>query len=134
MVELAAAYPQGAVSVRELSGLLLVSVKYLEQNLAVLKGAGLVKSARGAGGGYAIARQPADIRLSEVVLALEGSFSLVDCIADPESCPLHVSCPTRDIWREVSNAMENTLDGISMQDLVERKRLKCRSGALVYNI
>jgi len=134
MVELAAAYPHEAVSVKELSGLMLVSVKYLEQILAALKGAGLVKSVRGAGGGYTIARQPEDVHLSEVVLALEGSFSLVDCIDDPNSCPLHASCPTRDTWMELSNTMLSTLGGISMQDLVERKQLKCRTAALVYNI
>jgi len=134
MVELAAAYPSEAVSVKELSGLMSVSVKYLEQILATLKGAGLVNAARGAAGGYAIARHPAEIRLSEVVSALEGSFALVNCIEDPQSCPMHGTCPTRDTWQELGDALLRTLDAITMQDLVDRKRMKCRPAALVYNI
>ena len=134
MTELAAAYPQGTVSVKELSALVGVSVKYLEQILGTLKGAGLVTAARGAGGGYAIARPPGEMRLSEVVLALEGSLGLVDCVDRPESCLKHGTCPTRDTWLELSHALMRTLEGTTLQDLVERKMRKGRPSASSYNI
>ena len=134
MIDLALAYPDRAIPVKELALTERVSVKYLEQIMAALKAAGLAKAARGVRGGYALARPPASIKLTDVFKALEGSPELVECLDHPELCPLQRGCPTRPTWLQMREAMIAVLDGTTLQDLAERKKLKAGSAGEMYNI
>ena len=69
-----------------------ISAKYLEQLMAVLKSAGLVRSVRGAKGGYVLARPSNEIRLSEVFHCLEGTVTTVECVQDAECCQRAAGC------------------------------------------
>jgi Rrf2 family protein len=79
---------------------------------------------RGSGGGYALARPPTEIRLDEILQALEGPLSVVDCVSDGSVCDRSCHCATRDTWTELSRVIESTLAGITLQDLLSRQQLK----------
>jgi len=104
-----------------------ISLHYLEHIIAPLVGAGIVRSTRGARGGLQLTRRPGEIKLSEVVRLLEGAITPVDCVIDPESCTRSGFCVTREVWGEMKKAIDNTLKAITLQDLVEREKVKERA-------
>jgi Rrf2 family cysteine metabolism transcriptional repressor len=67
-------------------------------------------------------RQPDKIKLSEVVRLLEGAMTPVDCVSEPESCSRSALCVTRQVWIEMKKAIDETLNSITLQDLVERQK------------
>lgn len=101
-----------------------ISIRYLEQIIIPLKISRLVKSIRGAGGGYILARKPSKIKLGEILNSLEGSCCLVDCIEDKEYCDRIPICPTYDVWKEASNLLKNYFDKITLQDLLSIAKKK----------
>ena len=100
------------------------SPRYLEHLLISLKVAGLVRSVRGAHGGFTLARAPSQIRLSEIIQAMEGPIAPVACVDDPGSYSRSAFCAARDVWLEVKRAVDNVLDSITLQDLAERQLKK----------
>ena len=131
--ELAKHYGEGPIMVRQIAKRQEISVRYLEQILNSLRTADLVKSTRGARGGYELARQPEDISIGEIVRNLEGPFDIVSCTGDVE-CGSIAECVTCDIWTEVKKAIEGVLNNISLADLVEKDRLRNESGNTDYAI
>ena len=106
-----------------------VSVKYLEQIVRVLRPAGILRSARGAKGGYALAKSPDAIRMDEVFERLEGHISPVECLHGAKSCEREGVCPTRWFWRELDDHMRMFLKGMTLARFVERERaLKTEKG------
>ena len=97
-----------------------ISIRYLEQIIIPLKINKLVKSIRGAGGGYTLARQPSQIKLSEILHALEGTCCLVECVEDDEYCVRIGNCATHEIWSEASQMLKGYFDSLTLQDLVKR--------------
>jgi Rrf2 family protein len=120
MVDLAVKHGKGPILLKDVSRSQEISEKYLSQIIIPLKTAGLVKSFRGAHGGYTLQRDPAKINLLEVVSALEGDLSLVECVASPTSCSRTDICVTQEVWHQVSRAMVSTLAGITLADLATR--------------
>ncbi|MFP4027606.1 MAG: RrF2 family transcriptional regulator [Candidatus Brocadiia bacterium] len=120
LVELARAYPEDNLSVREIAERQDISAKYLEHIMAQLKTAGIVRSVRGIHGGYCLAQTPGDCHLSEVFEAVEGSAAPVECVDEPEVCPLKEKCTTRKTWAEVKEAIMEVLERTTLQDLLER--------------
>jgi len=101
-----------------------ISIRYLEQIIIPLKINRLVKSVRGAGGGYTLAREPGDIRLSEILHALEGSCCLVECMEDPDFCDRIETCPTYDIWKGASERLKDYFSGLTLRDVIEAAEKK----------
>jgi len=134
LVQIAGARPGASIPVQEIARGQRVSVKYLEHIVAALKTAGLVRSARGTRGGYALARPPKSIRLSEVIRALEGPPVVVECVDAPETCCRHATCAARDVWVRIRKAIDGVLDGTSLEDLLEAARSKDGSAPLSYTI
>lgn len=97
-----------------------ISKKYLEQLFIPLRKAGIVEGVRGPSGGYRLSREPTHIHLDEVFEILEGSLSIADCLDSPDSCKHSGGCATQEVWRQISQAIEDTLGGISLADLLER--------------
>jgi len=124
MAELARVYPEEALSLKDVAEQQQLSVKYLEQIMRALKSSGLVKSVRGAHGGYELAKAPGEITLRDVFDALEGSAALAECVEDPDSCPMHKTCPTRDIWVQMTESVTGILDKTTLQDIVNRMKEK----------
>ena len=108
-----------------------LSRKYLHALLTDLKSAGLVRSIRGVTGGFVLARDPAEIRLSEVYHAVEGPVSLVDCVTDTDACDRSTGCTARQVWQELSDGIENLLENITLESLItpeKKTRSKSASG------
>ncbi|TET27897.1 Rrf2 family transcriptional regulator [Candidatus Aerophobetes bacterium] len=134
MLDLALNSGKGPVLLRDIAKRQEVSEKYLEHSITTLRKAGLVRSIRGARGGYVLAKLPSQIRLSEIMEVLEGSMAPVECVDDPQVCQRAQLCVTRDIWAEMKEAIDNILESITLQDMVERQNRKKNSKAIVYNI
>ncbi len=119
MFELGKNYGHGPLMMATISERQKISVKYLHLILSTLKQAGLVESSRGIKGGFNLTMPPAEIQVREIFVALEGPLALVDCVADKSICELAPTCPTRPLWIELTRAINNTLDQLSLLDLVE---------------
>ncbi len=94
-----------------------ISEQYLEHLMGPLKVAGLVKSSRGASGGFTLAKEPKFIKVGDIIRAVEGSTALVDCVDDSASCSRAIDCLTRRIWVKAKEAMDGVFDSFSLQDL-----------------
>ncbi len=119
ILELALAYGAGPLQIKTIAERQNISAKYLEQLVAIIKTAGLVRSIRGPRGGYVLARPPQDIKLSDIFRFLEGSVFTVECVENKEACEQYADCVTRRLWVEVNDAILNVLDNKTLQDLVE---------------
>ena len=119
MLELAINHQGGPLPLKTMAQRQGISAKYLEQLLIPLKGAGMVKSVRGARGGYLLAMDPGEIRLSAIVRALEGPVAIVDCVEDPDCCARQPACVAHLLWKRLNQLMEGYLDSITLAELRE---------------
>ena len=96
--------------------------KYLEQILLGLRNAGILVSKRGVGGGYSLSRSPENINLGEIIRAVEGSLSPVNCVSigSHVNCPEESSCGLYSVMLEVRDAVSSVLDNTSLKDVVRR--------------
>jgi Rrf2 family protein len=134
MLDLALHYGKEPVLLRDIARRQEVSEKYLEHSVSALRKAGLVRSIRGARGGYMLAKPPSEIRLSEIMEVLEGSMAPVECVDDSQVCHRVNLCVTRDIWAKMKEAIDNILESITLQDMVEQQKEKESSKTTIYNI
>ncbi|MEW5991341.1 MAG: Rrf2 family transcriptional regulator [Chloroflexota bacterium] len=122
MVQLGRHVGAGPASLAEIAAAEDLPRAYLEQLAMVLRDAGLVVSTRGAHGGYELARDPAEIRMSEVLRALEGPIAPMICATDdPDhatTCDRTSSCTVNFLWVRVRDAIAGALDGMTLADLV----------------
>ena len=124
VLELAVGYGQGPLQLKVIAQHQDISVKYLEQIIAMLKSGGLVRSVRGAKGGYILAKSPNQVKLSDVFACLEGPVNTVDCIENQNYCARAADCLSRQVWTQVQNAINNVLQSITLQDLVAKAKDK----------
>lgn len=102
-----------------------ISIRYLEQLLSKLKKAGLVKSIRGAQGGYVLAGNAEDISVGDVLRALEGDLTPVDCteLTDTEeTCSSSKYCVTKTVWKRINDSIAKTVDSIYLDELADEAR------------
>jgi Rrf2 family protein len=102
---------------------------YLEQLLTTLRRAGFIRSVRGPQGGHALVRDPAELVVSEVIVALEGSIMPIDCLDESSACSKGGGCAQRDMWQAVRDAILGVLDNTTVSDLAERDRAVSAGGA-----
>jgi len=113
------------ISLRDISLRQDISLQYLEQLFNKLKKANLVKSTRGAGGGYLLAKEAERINSGDIIRAVEGPIVLVDCILagkkinknGPKKCKKIEDCTIRVLLEEVTQRINQTLDATSLKDL-----------------
>lgn len=105
-------------SIAERQGL---SEAYLEQLMAGLRKAGLVKSVRGAQGGYVLGDSPDKITVGEIIRSLEGSMAPVDCVIENEvsECEKAEYCVTRIVWAKIRDSINQVVDSITLQDMID---------------
>lgn len=127
MLDLALHFNEGAIQIKGICERQDVSEQYLKNLLVSLRVANLVRSVRGPRGGFTLARPPSQIRVIEIIRAMEGSIALADCIDTPEICSRADLCVTRDLWTEMGDAMNAVVESTSLQDLVERQTQKQES-------
>jgi Rrf2 family protein len=115
---------QGPTSVRDIAERTGLPQPYLEQILLALKGAGLVRSKRGVGGGYVIARPPEAITLGQIVSAVDGPIVAGDFGRPHENgaCEHEGQCVLLAVWSDVGEHMREHLDSFTLADMVARAR------------
>ncbi len=124
MYDLALHMGQGPISLKSVAARQQISEHYLEQLMGQLRKAGLVKSTRGAQGGYLLVKQPTEITVGDIVRVMEGPIAPVDCLLsnDPAAsdyCPKTSRCVTRNVWQKVGESIEGVLDSITLSDLCQ---------------
>ena len=136
---------EGKIALREVADREHISQKYLEQLVRPLMKAGLLKSVRGKGGGYMMAKDPAEVRAGDILRAVEGSTAPVACDGIDNSCARSDLCSTVKFWRGLDDVIEKYVDGVTLADLaavpeinfdiklyVERNSLRFRGGLLPF--
>lgn len=114
----------GPIALATLADRNRLPVKFLEQIMATLKHAGIVRTTLGAHGGYAIAADPSAVTLGRVIRLLDGALAPLSCVSlryyEPCSCPDEATCPLRDTMLDVRDAMLEVLDAQTLADLSAR--------------
>jgi Rrf2 family protein len=116
--------PATPTSVRDIAERTGLPQPYLEQILLALKGAGLVRSKRGVGGGYVLAREPAEITLGQIVSAVDGPIAVGD-FGEPHqdgACDHEGQCVLLSVWGMVSEHMRRKLDELTLDDIASMAR------------
>jgi Rrf2 family iron-sulfur cluster assembly transcriptional regulator len=94
--------------------------RYLAKIIQDLRRSGLIRSVRGAGGGYVLNAAPEQITLGAVWDALEGPFVPVECLRTNAACSMSEECVTREVWAELEQRVRALLDSVTVKDLVRR--------------
>ena len=131
MLELAEEYGKGPLQIKVMAQNQDISIKYLEQLMTILKTSGFIRSIRGPRGGYLLAKDPGQVKLSEIFTALEGPLVTAECVEDKNYCARASDCVTRQLWTQVQNVIYNLLDSMTLKDLVKKTKDK---KALYYQI
>jgi Rrf2 family protein len=124
MIELAGSPENEPVLMGKIAERQGFSRKYLHALLTSLKEAGLVQSIRGSRGGYLLARSADEIRISDVVEALEGPLAIVDCLNRDDICSRTDDCLARGMWKELNTVMAGVLTNTTLADLTNKKKEK----------
>jgi len=129
MLDLALHYGQGPIALKHVAERQNISEHYLEQLVVILRRAGLVRSMRGAQGGYTLSREPGKITLGDVIRSLEGPISPVDCVSeeDPEYCSRAGFCITRGIWEKIRDNIAGILDSTTLEDMCRQAEQLARA-------
>ena len=101
-----------------------ISDKYLAQITHQLSRAGLLQSARGAQGGYRLARQPEDYSVGEILRIVEGSLAPVSCLDCTTPCDKIDSCLTIGLYKKIQDAVDGVVDHTSLADIINEYRAK----------
>lgn len=125
MIELARNYGEGPTPLKTIARDNDLSEHYLEQLAAPLRNAGLIKSIRGAYGGYILPREPKEISAGDIIRVLEGPIALVEGIEDEEPAK-------QALWRRVTQAVKEVLDTTTLEDLINHEKDTMQEGYMFY--
>ncbi|MCM2129904.1 Fe-S cluster assembly transcriptional regulator IscR [Larsenimonas rhizosphaerae] len=123
MLDLAIRQNQGPLSLADISKRQEISLSYLEQLFSRLRRQGLVKSVRGPGGGYLLNHAPADITVSAIIDAVNESIDATRCQGLGD-CHHGDTCLTHHLWCDLSEAIHDFLDGITLGELLDRREVQ----------
>jgi len=121
ILELSLSYGKGLIKISDISKRKDIPLKYLEQILLQLKGAGYVNSKRGPEGGYYLVKKPSEITLGEIIRLMEGFTSPISCVS--KSCKLkdrcndETRCPFRPIWKDIRDMVNGVVDRVNFEDM-----------------
>lgn len=101
-----------------------ISDKYLEQIIHILSKSGFVQSARGAQGGYRLARKPADYTVGEILRLVEGSLAPVSCLDCGNGCDRMDRCITISLYKKIQDAVDSVVDHTTLQDMIDEYQAK----------
>ncbi|AQR93897.1 MULTISPECIES: RrF2 family transcriptional regulator [Clostridium] len=118
MVELAANYGGAPVSIKAISKKENLSEYYLEQLFSPLRRANVIRSIRGAQGGYVLCKPPREITVGDIMTILEGPVEIADCI-DGVECDSSDCCATKAVWEKIKNSIDSVMNSITLQDILD---------------
>ena len=116
LIDLAQRGSDGPIDLGSVAERQAIPETYLAKLVVPLRNAGIIRSARGAKGGYELSRSPSEIAVLDVVEVLEGRSSLLECTDHPELCSRSADCPTLPIWTGLEKVMRDYLEGITVGD------------------
>lgn len=132
MIYLAIYGRENPVLAQSIADNLNMSKKYLESLLISLKNAELIRSVRGYKGGYILAKNPKNITALNIVNALDGSLSLIDCVPEPSLCEKAEICTARELWEQLTNAMTELLKSHTLESLAQAEMRKNKPAVMYY--
>lgn len=119
MLDVAENSGDGNVAIKDIAKRQEISIKYLEQIVNMLCKGGMLKSQRGAQGGYRLTRQPSEYTIGEILRVTEGSIAPIDCLENEiNECPRAAICKTIKFWQGLYDKVNEYLDGITLEDLI----------------
>lgn len=125
MLDLALCEKDKYIALKDIAERQQISVKYLEQIISVLGHAGYVRSVRGTGGGYMLAKEPKDYTVGMILRLTEGSLAPVSCLEnETNTCPRADQCVTLSVWEKLYDAINGVVDSITLEDLVKETKAK----------
>lgn len=130
MYFLARHYGEGPISLRRIAAHEKLSEHYLEQLISPLRKGGLVRSIRGAYGGYHLSYEPHEITVGDIIRILEGPIAPVECVTQERerNCSHLDDCVTRFIWKELQDRITQVLDSITLEDILQEEQKKKENG------
>ena len=124
MLDLALCDDGTFVPLKEIAERQQISIKYLEQIVSLLSRAGFVKSVRGTGGGYKLAKKPEEYTVGMILRLTEGNLAPVSCLEFEENtCPRAAECSTLCVWQKLYGAINSVVDNITLADLADNKEI-----------
>jgi Rrf2 family transcriptional regulator, cysteine metabolism repressor len=136
LFELSKRADKGPTRIEDIAKAQGIPQRFLEVLLNELKHAGLVEARRGPRGGYLLVKDPKTVTVGEVLEAVQGAFTPVECLPDPTSadCLYRGDCVFLSLWEEVRCAVQSVYDGTTLQDLLDREAVRVASTAYNYSI
>lgn len=125
MIELTRNYGKRHIPLKEIANKHKLSVHYLEQLATSLRNNGLIKSVRGAGGGYLLTKDPKEIIVGDIITALEGPIMFVEELENEEAAQ-------RALWNKLRNAVKDILDSLTLMDLLEMEKKETTDQYMFY--
>lgn len=117
---------QGPISIQEIASVQNIPLKFLQQILISLKVDGFVKSRKGPGGGYTLARSSSSIMLGSIIRSVDGPLAPISCVSVTQhaecGCPVPESCSLREAFQKVRDGITAVLDHTSFAELAQRQR------------
>ena len=121
MLDLAEHYKEGPVALKDIAVRQNISKKYLEQIVALLNRPEILKTVRGAQGGYMLAKTPSKYTVAEILELSEGSLSPIPNLDDPSEAATAADSQLLPIWQGLSKVVNDYLEGITLQDILDRR-------------
>ena len=124
------------VQAKEIAGRQGIPEQFLEQLLATLRRSGIIRSIRGAGGGYDLARVASQISVGDILRALSGPIVPIRCVteSDMDRCDRQGTCGILDLWERLRTAISDVVDATTVQDLVDRQQRTRGAQSYMMNI
>ena len=127
MIDIAEHGAEGRVSIKDISERQGISVKYLEQIVPNLKRARLLRSERGAGGGYILTRTPEQYKVGEILRAVDGNLAPIACLEDETNvCERRNYCKTLSFWQGLYELIDNYVDSVTLKDFIVPENSACQ--------
>ncbi|MDR1604548.1 MAG: Rrf2 family transcriptional regulator [Gracilibacteraceae bacterium] len=120
LLDLAERQENGYIPLKDVAERQGISKNYLEQIVTLLKNTDVLKTTRGFQGGYKLARHPSSYTVGDIIRLTEGSVSPVACVDDALECERSDYCLTLDVWRGLEQVITEYLDGITLQDIMDK--------------
>ena len=111
-------------SIRDIANAQGISGAFISRLVVPMKRAGLIRSLRGIGGGFRLAKSPDNISILDIMNTLDGPVSLLKCISTPKTCSRHACCPSRSIWTDLNTTICDALASITLSKVMSRIGVK----------
>ncbi len=119
MIDLALNSNENFIALKEIAKRQDITVKYLEQIVALLNKAGFLETARGNSGGYKLAKEPKDYIVGDILRATEGDLAPIICLTEDGVCQRKQMCKTYSFWKGLDDVINDYIDSKTLEDLLK---------------